>query len=198
VSEVFEQLRRRLEGMAAAAQVRALGSEAARRGVLEVRARLLARPLSPPEPEGTPAVRFALGAQSYALPMALVREVAKPPLLTRVPGTPAHVDGVCHHRGELLAVMDLRPFLAVGAAPVEGPPRLLVLGDGRPELGVRVDAVFDLVRVSPRALRGVDGAAAAVSGWLVGMTPDGTLVLDGRALLSDRRLYVDRSDATES
>ena len=75
--------------------------------------------------------------------------------------------------------------------------RLLVLGDTRAELAVLVDEVFDFVRVSARALRSLDGTPVGAADWILGMTPDGTIVLDGRALLTDPRLFAEPGDSRD-
>ena len=53
-------------------------------------------------------VLVRLGGCRYALPMASVAEVGRPPGLTRVPGLPSWVAGVANWRGRVLAVLDLR------------------------------------------------------------------------------------------
>jgi len=197
VSEVFAEIRRRLQRMAVASDHRALASDASRRRVLELRAQALARPAEAASEEGPQVVRFAVGRDRYALPMGWVREVARAPIVTAVPGTSAWFRGVCHHRGEVLAVVDLHRLFTQDLAGASEQARLLVLGDTRAELAVLVDEVFDFVRVSARALRSLDGTPVGAADWILGMTPDGTIVLDGRALLTDPRLFAEPGDSRD-
>jgi purine-binding chemotaxis protein CheW len=70
-----------------------------------------------------------LAVVRYAVPMAAVAEVGRPPSLTRVPGTPSWVAGVGNWRGRILAVVDLAPLLdprSAGDRPA-GRCRLVVL-----------------------------------------------------------------------
>jgi purine-binding chemotaxis protein CheW len=60
---------------------------------------------------------FACGESLYALPSEAASEVVGIPVLTRVPGAPAHVLGVFAHRGEVVPVVDLA--LLVGSPAVE-------------------------------------------------------------------------------
>ena len=50
---------------------------------------------------------FACGQSLYALPAEKSAEVVSLPVLTRVPGAPAHLLGVFAHRGEVVPVVDL-------------------------------------------------------------------------------------------
>ena len=97
--------------------------------------------------QGTAAevVVVRLGGARYALPMAVVAEVGRPPQLTRVPGLPAWVAGLANWRGRVLPVLDLRPLLG-GAALAATHGRLVVLHVD----GVRVGLVTE----------GVDGSTA--------------------------------------
>ena len=67
----------------------------------------------------TELVLVRLGGCRYALPMASVAEVGRPPALTRVPGLPAFVAGVANWRGRVLAVLDLRGLLQGGTEPLD-------------------------------------------------------------------------------
>ena len=91
----------------------------------------------------TSALVARIGEQRMVVPATTIGEVTRLPHLTRVPGLPAWVRGVANVRGQVLAVLDLRPLLgipssAAGAAPR---PRLLRLESGGIEVGLEVDAV---------------------------------------------------------
>lgn len=166
--------------------------------VLAARARALAPPAVPEIAPGEPALTFRLGAERYALPTALVREVVRPPRLARLPGAPAFLVGIGNVRGEVVDVVDLRGLL--GAAPADADPahcQLLLLGRDRTELALRVDAVLALGAVDAAALQQAPESPARVRPEYVrGMTPDGILLLDGLTLLQDPRLVVDEAHAT--
>jgi len=127
-----------------------------------------------PEPAGLQLTRtqapderlcFRLEGEWYALPVSGVREVARVPPLTEVPRAPAHLLGVMNLRGEVLPVYDLklRLRLATRPAPVAGPradrsglprsARVIVLRSPRGDAAVLVDAVQDVVRLSPDELQ---------------------------------------------
>ena len=53
-------------------------------------------------------VGFRVGEQSYALPIAAVREIVRVPHITPVPQSPEHIAGVMNLRGRIVPVVDLR------------------------------------------------------------------------------------------
>jgi len=82
-----------------------------------------------------------LGGCRYALPMASIAEVGRPPGLTRVPGLPGWVAGVANWRGRVLAVLDLRSLLGEQAWGLDRRGRLVVVA----HLGVRVGLLVESV-----------------------------------------------------
>ena len=82
-----------------------------------------------------------LGSARYALPMAAVAEVGRPPTLTRVPGLPAWLAGVANWRGRVLAVLDLRPLLAGALTPFDRRARLVVLLRNGVSVGLLTEGV---------------------------------------------------------
>ncbi|HEX7242420.1 MAG TPA: chemotaxis protein CheW [Longimicrobiaceae bacterium] len=125
------------------------------------------------------AVAVRLGRAEFGLPMERVREVLRPPPVTRTPFPPPDVVGVVHLRGALLAVLDLGTRL--GGRPAATPGRLVVVstGAGRERLALRVDRVSGVVETDDLVLPPPPEAAAALpEGWLAGVVSpaDGRLV----------------------
>jgi purine-binding chemotaxis protein CheW len=164
------------------------------RAVLEERARQLARalPLPPAPGEVIQVVVFALGDETYALETQYVREVVRVRDSAALPGAPPFVFGAMNLRGEVHAVMDLRPFFDVPQREPTDCSRVLVLGTARVEFGLLVDSAHDV-----RTLRrdGILDPPASVQGagreFLLGVTAEALVVLDGAVLLREDRLFVD-------
>lgn len=94
---------------------------------------------------------FQVGQQSYALPIATVREIVRLPEITAVPQSPAHVAGVMNLRGRIQPVVDLRKRF--GQA-VESSPKnrvLVVALDGK-LMGLLVDAASEVLKIAPEAI----------------------------------------------
>jgi purine-binding chemotaxis protein CheW len=103
-------------------------------------------------------VRFGTGR--YAVPMSAIAEVGRVVRVTRVPGVPLWVAGVCNWRGRILPVVDLRPLLGVPASDVNQDARLVVIGDDTISVGLLVEAVEGVAKLPPGEL---DAAPATVS-----------------------------------
>lgn len=164
------------------------------RALLEERARALARPPEPVEPADTLAVvTFALGRERYAIETQYVREVARLREVSPVPGAPDFVLGVANLRGEVLCLVDLRRFFDVPATGLTELSRMIIFGIERVEFGILVDEAFEIVKLrrddvisSPESISGLGRA------YVLGVTREALIVLDGAALLCDPRLYVNQ------
>ncbi len=60
---------------------------------------------------------FALGEESFALPILRVREIIGITDITRVPRMPAHVRGVLNLRGKVIPVIDPMPLTLRSETP---------------------------------------------------------------------------------
>ncbi|HEX8393497.1 MAG TPA: chemotaxis protein CheW [Longimicrobium sp.] len=110
-----------------------------------------------------------VGGAEFGIPAERVREVLRPPLLTRVPFARNGVRGVAQVRGTVLAVVDLGERL--GLAPVGAPGRLVVVwGREREPVGLLVDRVVGLLEEDGGEEAAPDEASAALPpGWLAGI-----------------------------
>ena len=166
-------------------------------GVLDERARALSRPLEAEREQGgarLELVHFRSGEQDYALETRFVREVLRSSeQRVLLPGAPDVLRGVLLLHGEVLAVVELAPLFGRPAPTAHGP--VLVVGLGRPELGLRADRVEEVFEVSRDSLLPAPAALGAQERTLVaGITREGVMVLEGEALLRDGRLFFDLAD----
>ena len=153
--------------------------------VLQERARRLARPPQPPEPEDTiELIEFTLGTETYGLEAARVRELFRLGAHSSLPGAEPPIGGVAAHRGSLITLLQIRPLLGLPEANPGIEPRVLVIDASPAPVGLLVDDVLDLRRVVGSTLRPAESVASArVSGLLMGITNDATIVLDVDAIL---------------
>jgi chemotaxis signal transduction protein len=84
-------------------------------------------------------VRVHIGAESYSLPIASVREIAELGDIAPLPGAPAGVLGVCNLHGRVLPVIGLAGMLGIGHA--DHPTRIVIAEDGGRVAGLAVDSV---------------------------------------------------------
>jgi purine-binding chemotaxis protein CheW len=96
-------------------------------------------------------VTFALGAERFALPVGVVREILDYAPAFRIPNGPRHLLGLCNVRGQSVPVIDLG--LRLGMPPTEPTPNTRVLvvdiavGERAMTLGILVDRVFEVAAV---------------------------------------------------
>lgn len=99
-------------------------------------------------------VVFRLGAEEFGVPIMSVQEIVRvPEMLTRVPGTPAFVEGVINLRGTVLPVIDQRSRL--GMAPIErnDRQRIMVYMLHGQRTGFVVDSVAEVLRIPRRQIQ---------------------------------------------
>ena len=94
-------------------------------------------------------VIFRLGAEEFGVPIMSVQEIVRvPDSLTRVPKTPAFVEGVINLRGTVLPVIDQR--VRLGMPPIERNDRqrimVYTLSNGM-RTGFIVDSVAEVLRI---------------------------------------------------
>lgn len=143
-----------------------------------------------------PVLVVEVGGHRCGLPAAAVREVHRMVAVVPVPGAPAVVDGVVDVRGEIVPVLELRARLGLPRRVVTPDDQLVLVGAASRVLGVRVDAVADLVLLSTAVVQAgddlrwsphLDGVVRTGDGLLLALDPVSFLLDDeaadlGRAL----------------
>jgi purine-binding chemotaxis protein CheW len=121
-------------------------------------------------------VRFRVGAESYAVPVENVLEVADLGELAPVPGAPSSILGVRNMRGQVLPVIDLATVF--GVARNDGSGRLVIAEDGGRRAGLAIDEVTDVGDL-PGAVQEADSqflaGTALADGELVGVIDVGSV-----------------------
>ena len=94
---------------------------------------------------------FRLGNQDYGIPIAAVSEIARPPEhITRLPKSPAFIDGVMNLRGSVVPIVDLRRRFDLNGTEQLGSRRILMLAIGGVIAGFLVDSVSKIMKVPDR------------------------------------------------
>jgi purine-binding chemotaxis protein CheW len=189
----WQSLKQRLaRAQAAMAAAERLSPEQAR-AVMDQRARQLAQPPKPPVDSNQilEVMLFRLAAARMGLETRFICEVYRPSGITPVPGSPDFLVGVTNLRGGVLAVMDLHGFFGGTVAETHARSQVVVVGQERPEFGILVDEVYEVVRLHVGDVLEPSGSVSGMGAdCLRGVTKDALLVLDGDSLLADERLFV--------
>ncbi|MBP2228539.1 purine-binding chemotaxis protein CheW [Azospirillum agricola] len=133
----------------------------------------------------------------FALPLAEVLEVVRPPEVVRVPLGPPGLDGLAQWHGAAMPVLDLGRALGqesgsgdgsgdgAGGEGGTGGRVVVVRHQGQP-VGLRVDGMAGMVRAAPDRIDPIDDAEAPVvdAALLAGVLRDGAVaILDSGALI---------------
>lgn len=91
---------------------------------------------------------FRLGDQDYGIPIAAVSEIARSPEhITRLPKSPAFIDGVMNLRGSVVPIVDLRRRFDLNNREQFGSCRILIVAIGGVTAGFLVDSVSKILKV---------------------------------------------------
>ena len=93
-------------------------------------------------------VVFQLGAELYGVDIARVHEIIRLQTITRVPRAPSFVEGVINLRGKVIPVVDLRRRFGLPLAEHTRATRTVVVEIGDQVVGMIVDSVSEVLRVS--------------------------------------------------
>ena len=96
---------------------------------------------------------FRLSGENYCADVKCVKEVIRISRITNVPNTPEFIAGVINLRGEIISLVDIRPFLGLTAQEVAGEPTVLVMDMKGETMGVLVDRIRETVRIDEESIQ---------------------------------------------
>ena len=133
---------------------------------------------------GDELVTVAVGEQQFAIDIMSVREIRGWHASTPLPNAPPYFLGMINLRGVILPVIDLSTRLGLGAAQLSASSVVIVVQIEERQVGLLVDAVCDILRVTEGMIQDPPDIGMAPGGHLVQgvMTTDdgiiGLLALD--------------------
>jgi len=101
----------------------------------------------------TEYLSFRIGDSEYSVEIMSVREIRGWTRTTSLPHAPHFVRGVINLRGTVLPVVDLALRLGLDASEPEDRNVIIVVDVGSRVMGLRVDAVSDILSFSPDQLQ---------------------------------------------
>jgi purine-binding chemotaxis protein CheW len=105
-------------------------------------------------------VTFNLGDESFGVDIMNVQEIIRTPNITKVPRSPAYVDGVTNLRGHILPVIDTRTKFTMEKINMDGSTRVIVIDVNGRTVGLNVDSVSEVLRVESK---GIEPAPASIA-----------------------------------
>jgi purine-binding chemotaxis protein CheW len=171
--------------------------------ILKRRAEAMAAEEGKAPVERTDFLEFGLAGESYAVELALVREVCAGKQITYIPGAPPFMAGVANIRGRILPVADLAVFFGIQAEATGRRPIIILRGRGAAgagtageaqELGILADAVRGVRPIAPGEIQPPPpGFAGIHAQYLGGITSGGLIVFS-----ADKFLAADHAAAPQA
>jgi len=93
-------------------------------------------------------VSFRLASEEYGIEITKVREIILMGEITRVPQTPEYIKGLINLRSTVIPIVDLRLRFALPQEKVSDETRIMVVNVAGKTIGIIVDAVNEVLRVS--------------------------------------------------
>lgn len=155
--------------------------------VLKLRARRLAaaRTVTEDRPQGLAVLCFAIGVETYALPLAELAEVMPLVQWTPVPGQAQHLLGVTNVRGEIHPVLNLHAMLNLPEQDAGSRAYAVFLRTPGRAVGLRVDGLSRIRFIDPQTLTVPHEAANGLpQRFVAGITPETLILLDSRQILA--------------
>lgn len=96
---------------------------------------------------------FVLGDEHYALEITSVKEIRGYEPVTKIANAPPYIKGVLNLRGDIVPIVDLRLKFNVGEASYNDFTIVIMLNVMNRIVGIVVDAVSDVVRLTDDDIR---------------------------------------------
>jgi len=135
-------------------------------------------------------VVFRLGAEEYGVPITQVQEINHLSTPTKIPRSPAFVEGVINLRGNVIPVIDLKKRFELEGTEYTEDARIVVVEISGHTVGVIVDEVSEVLRLPTSS---IDPPPAIITGITaeylrgVGKLQDRLLILlDLEKILTER------------
>jgi purine-binding chemotaxis protein CheW len=95
-------------------------------------------------------VTFKLAAEKYGVDILRVQEINNVKDFTKIPHTPAYVEGAINLRGKVIPVLNLRKKFGIAHKETDERSKIVIMNVGGVVMGVLVDSVSEVLNV-PRA-----------------------------------------------
>ena len=93
-------------------------------------------------------VSFKLGNEMYGIEITKIREIILMGEITQVPETPHYIKGLINLRSTVIPVIDLRARFSLPESQLSDESRIMVLNVGSRTIGIVVDSVSEVLRIS--------------------------------------------------
>jgi purine-binding chemotaxis protein CheW len=131
-----------------------------------------------PQTADSELLTFKLGAEHYGIDILKVQEIRRYEAVTRIANAPEYLKGVINLRGNIVPIVDMRIRFGLPHAEYDRFTVVIILNVGHRVVGIVVDGVSDVVRLTPEQVQPGPSMSAIDSSCITGL---GTL--DDRMLI---------------
>jgi len=133
-------------------------------------------------------VVFELNSEYFGADIARVESIIKMQPITQLPHVPAFVEGVTNLRGKVLPVIDLRKRFKLAPQEADKDSRIIVVSVDQMEVGMIVDGVSEVLRISDEAVEATPAIVSTVnSAFIKGIA---RLAASSSSTEQDQRLVI--------
>lgn len=100
--------------------------------------------------ETVQVIVFNMGEERYGVDISQVKEIIKPPKITRIPNSPDFIEGVTNLRGQITTIINLRKRFGRGAKETDNETRIIVIEYENVVIGMIVDSVNEVKYLSSK------------------------------------------------
>ena len=138
-------------------------------------------------------VTFRLASEEYGLPITKVQEINRLVPVTKLPQTPDFMEGIINLRGRIIPVIDLRKRFVMSISSHDDDTRIIIVEINGQVVGVTVDAVTEVIRLSTANIEPPPATVAVDSRYI-----DGVGKIDDRLiiLLNVDNILTDQEELT--
>jgi purine-binding chemotaxis protein CheW len=109
-------------------------------------------------------VTFGLDNEEYAVDILKVREINRLREITKIPNAPHYLDGVINLRGRVIPVINLRSNFGLSHRESDERTRIMIMDMQGLTIGVIVDYVSEVLRISPDIVEPAPAMASEAEG----------------------------------
>lgn len=112
--------------------------------------------------EGVQWVLFSLGEEEYAVVATQVQEIVRGTSITPIPNMPHFVKGICHLRGKIVPILDLKNRFGIQGEADAAKARIIVAHLDAQLVGFSVDSVTGVLHIAPSSVEEVPASLPKV------------------------------------
>lgn len=106
-------------------------------------------------------VDFELASENYGVAISDVHEIIRMVEVTKIPKAKQFIEGVINLRGRIIPIIDLRKRFGLESKAVDHEKRIIVVRVDDQTVGMIVDAVSEVLQISPSQIEGVSSLVSS-------------------------------------